>query len=242
MGPPIRTNSIDVTHDCGPKIKAAFTNGILSTQNLVRQLQSVRKGPTKAVLADAASKDSTKRAKGAHEKEAHLLSVLKSEIKTKGSSIRNFLRGDVYAFLSALIDRAEVEGGQVYFALYELDDVELVPLLVDAMKRKLVHVILSTASSFDPNPKGTPKDQRKPIVWDVENDAARALLKAAAGKEKTRIIDPDVQFNRPNRGTTSSRSTSRMKRRSRFLPEARTGPATACVRNPTTRSSSKTTA
>jgi hypothetical protein len=44
MGEPIKTNTIKVTHTYGPMIKATFTNGILSTQNLVQQL-SVNKAP-----------------------------------------------------------------------------------------------------------------------------------------------------------------------------------------------------
>ena len=63
MGDPIKTNTINVTHTYGKNVKATFTNGILSTQNLVRQLESVNKGPSKKAMKDAASDKPAKRAK-----------------------------------------------------------------------------------------------------------------------------------------------------------------------------------
>src|SRR5215471_9792789 len=62
IGEPAVTNSIDVTHRYdGPNgtIQATFTNGILSTQNLRRQLESAakkgKKAPAGAVAAHAAA-------------------------------------------------------------------------------------------------------------------------------------------------------------------------------------------
>jgi len=189
MGEPVKTNKIKVTHTYGRKIKATFTNGILSTQNLVRQLDSVNKAPPKKIMADAASDNPKKRLKGAQQKEGHLLKTLKREIADEHSAIRKFLMGDVYDFVSELVDRAQNEGGQVYLALYELHDKQLIELLLDAMKRKLIHLILTTAGNLNPNPKGTPKENRQPVVWDTENDDPRRRLHAAAGREKDRIID-----------------------------------------------------
>lgn len=189
IGDPIKTNTINVTHTYGKGIKATFTNGILSTQNLVRQLESVHKGPPKTVLKNAVMGTSAKRTKAAEQKETHLLATLKAEIKNPKSDIRKFLMGDVYDFVSELIDRARREGGQVYLALYELHDPQLIKLLVDAMKSKLIHIILTTAGNLNPNPKGTDKEARKPVVWDTENDDPRAQLHKAAGKEKDRVID-----------------------------------------------------
>jgi len=189
MAAPVKTNKITVTHTYGRGVKATFTNGILSTQNLVRQLSSVNKAPPKKAMNDAASADPKKRVKGAQQKEDHLLKVLKREIVDEHSPIRKFLMGDVYDFVSELVDRAEKEGGQVHLALYELHDKQLIALLLDAMKRKLIHIILTTAGNLNPNPKGTPKEKRQPIVWDTENDDPRRKLHAAAGKEKDRVID-----------------------------------------------------
>ena len=130
-----------------------------------------------------------KRAKGAQQKENRLLKTLKVEIQREDLPIRKFLMGDVYEFVSGLVERARTEGGQVYLALYELQDKQLIKLLVDAMKSKLIHIVLTTAGNLNPNPKGTPKDKRQPVVWDTENDDPRRQLHKAAGKEKDRVID-----------------------------------------------------
>jgi hypothetical protein len=193
IGEPTETNSITVTHDYGgdsdaTKVSATFTNGILSTQSLLYQLEAIRKAPPKKLLMAAQSPDPATRARANMAKDDHLLAVLKKEIVKPASPIRKFLNGDVLEFVTRLLKRAEEEGGEVYLALYELTDPELVKLLVTNVKAKRAHVILSTAGSKDPNPAHTPKDQRKPVIWDTENTAARALLHAAAG-DPSRVID-----------------------------------------------------
>jgi phosphatidylserine/phosphatidylglycerophosphate/cardiolipin synthase-like enzyme len=201
IGNPIKTNAINVTHTYGKNVKATFTNGILSTQNLIRQLESVKKGPPKKAIKDANSGTPAERAKAADQKENHLLKTLKEEIQRPGSDIRDFLMGDVYQFVTELIERARKERGQVYLALYELHDKELIKLLVDAMKSKLIHIILTTAGNLNPNPKAKKGDnnggakkkaakaKKLPVVWDTENDDPRAQLHKAAGAEKDRVID-----------------------------------------------------
>jgi phosphatidylserine/phosphatidylglycerophosphate/cardiolipin synthase-like enzyme len=202
IGNPIETNTIDVTHTYGKSVKATFTNGILSTQNLIHQLESVHKGPPKAALKNAAvDQPAAKRTKAAAQKETHLLATLQVEIKDPKSEIRKFLMGDAYDFVSELINRARKEGGQVYLALYELSDPQLITLLVDAMKSKLIHIILTTAGSFNPNPKAkkgakngaskkkAAKTKKLQVVWDTENDEPRAQLHKAAGAQSNRVID-----------------------------------------------------
>src|SRR5262249_4175410 len=49
--------------------------------------------------------------------------------------------------------------------------------------------VLTTAGNLNPNPKGTPKEKRQPVVWDTENDDPRRQLHKAAGKDKDRVID-----------------------------------------------------
>jgi phosphatidylserine/phosphatidylglycerophosphate/cardiolipin synthase-like enzyme len=189
IGEPTTTNSIDVTHDYGG-ISAAFTNGILSTQNLVRQLESVNKAPPQQLLAQAASPDPATRAKAARATEDHLLTTLKAEIADPASKIRAFLDGDVFGFVTRLLQRAKSDGGEVYLALYELQDAALIHLLEEAVQDGRAQVILTSTSSTDPNPKGTPDDQRQPVIWDTENDPARATLHAAAADQTPpRVID-----------------------------------------------------
>jgi len=140
-------------------------------------------------MAEAASEDKKTRVKGAQKKEDHLLKVLKQEIVDEHSPIRAFLMGDVFQFVTKLVNRAEKEGGELYLSLYELHDKQLIALLLDAMKKKLVHIILTTAGNLNPNPKAIPKTNRRPVVWDTENDDPRRRLHAAAGKLKSRVID-----------------------------------------------------
>lgn len=166
---PFLTASIDVTHDFprGSGVKATYTNGILSTQNLLRQLEAVKgvkpvdvsAGPTLGVT------------KG-------VLATLKKHIPKKGDPIRMFLTADVLRFLTMLIDRAEQGPGELYLALYELHDPELIARLEKLTKAGKAHVILSTAASTDVNKKNDPPP-KKPIVWDTENHDARVDLHAA---------------------------------------------------------------
>jgi hypothetical protein len=121
-GDAIQTNEIRVTGDFGD-IWVAFTNGILSTQNLRKQLETPSgKAPTKKDI------------------DAH--------IDKEGDRIREFLAGDVLDALRSLFERAEAEDGKVHLALYELDDPELLRLLVKHQKR--LRIILSTAGSKAP--------------------------------------------------------------------------------------------
>lgn len=171
LGPAISTPTIDVTHDfpSGGSIKATFTNGILSTQNLLRQLEDIQGKKPQAVAAGPIDNG---KAKG-------ILATLKKHIPIKNDKIRLFLTADVLSFLLHLIDRTEQSAtGELYLALYELHDPELIDRLEALVKKGKARVILSTASSADVNPKGAPPP-KQPIVWDVENYPARLRLHAA---------------------------------------------------------------
>lgn len=108
---PFETESFDVTHDFpgGGAIKATYTNGILSTQNLLRQLETVQDVKPKNVAPGPAT--------GITE---GLLTTLKAHIPVKDDPIRLFLTADVLSFLTMLVDRAEKGNGELYLALYEL--------------------------------------------------------------------------------------------------------------------------
>ncbi|MGR9394558.1 phospholipase D-like domain-containing protein [Rhizobium leguminosarum] len=170
LGEPFKTESIDVTHDFpgGGAIKATYTNGILSTQNLLRQLEKVQ-GVKPENIAPGPAMRITE----------GLLKTLKAHIPKKGDPIRLFLTADVLSFLTMLIDRAETGNGELYLALYELHDPELIERLTALVKAGKAHVILSTSGSTDLNKKGDPLP-RKPVVWDTGNHDARIGLHAAA--------------------------------------------------------------
>src|SRR5262245_50688330 len=74
IGDPTKTDTISVTHDFGSKgarVAATFTNGILSTQNMVRQLQSVNKAPPKRLLTATHADNKTHRVAAAKQLENH---------------------------------------------------------------------------------------------------------------------------------------------------------------------------
>ena len=103
--------------------------------------------------------------------------------------------GDVYDFVSELINRARKEGGQVYLALYELSDPQLIKLLVDAMKSKLIHIILTTAGNFNPNPRRRSAEEShesEETAGRLGHRERRSASAASQGRRcarKDRVID-----------------------------------------------------
>jgi phosphatidylserine/phosphatidylglycerophosphate/cardiolipin synthase-like enzyme len=98
LTPPAFTNAIEVTSN-RPPFRSTFTNGILSTQFLLRVLTE------DSVIEE-------------HELESHL--------KTPNDWMRAYLAGDV---LPIVHDFFNQPGGRFHAALYELEDQELVDLL-----------------------------------------------------------------------------------------------------------------
>jgi phosphatidylserine/phosphatidylglycerophosphate/cardiolipin synthase-like enzyme len=116
------TNEFTVTDNFGD-VSAFFNNGILSTQNLRKQLKTPDgKAPTKPQI------------------DKHIGDPTKFD-----DPIRTFLAGDVLPALKSMFTRADKENGTLHLALYELDDHELVDLLVKNQAR--LNLILSTAGS-----------------------------------------------------------------------------------------------
>lgn len=191
VGDTIATASMDVTHDYprGGAIRATYTNGILSTQNLLQQLTAARKARGEAAPAHVSPGPTLGVSPG-------LLAELKRDIPEAGNAIRTFLTGDVLSFLQTLMDRAEAGAGELYLALYELHDKELIDQLVRLAGLGKAHVILSTAGKYDPNPKPKkgqppPPGPKKPVIWDTENHPARAKLHAASANVQDRLFNND---------------------------------------------------
>lgn len=125
-GPAVETNEILVTSDFGDA-SAYFNNGILSTQNLRKQLQTPDgKTPSKGKLTKL--------------------------INTPGNPVRDFLGGDIIPALASMFERADAEDGTLHLALYELSDPQLIDLL--AANQKRLNLILTTAGNTPP-PKGS---------------------------------------------------------------------------------------
>ena len=104
LTPPAFTNPIDVTSN-RPPFRSTFTNGILSTQFLLRVL-------TEDGVIEP------------HELENHL--------KTPNDWMRAYLAGDVLPIIHDFFDQPD---GRFYAALYELEDEELVGLLEEKAPR-----------------------------------------------------------------------------------------------------------
>lgn len=121
-GAMMETNEIEVTSDFGD-VEAYFNNGILSTQNLRKQLQTP-------------------------DGEMPSLAKLKKLIATKSNDVREYLAGDILPALRSLFQRAEEEDGAVHLALYELSDPELIDLLAAHQER--LNLILTTAGNTKP--------------------------------------------------------------------------------------------
>src|SRR5262245_49138276 len=149
------TNTFNVTDNFGD-VSAFFNNGILSTQNLRKQLETaVGKAPTKADL------------------DPH--------IKKAGDPIRTFLSGDVLPALKSMLDRAKQIDGTLHLALYELEDRELIDLL--AANQARLNLILSTAGS-GPEPTKKAKAMAAAAKSMVKRSAKKAKKKTAAKKTK----------------------------------------------------------
>lgn len=110
----IVTNSVTLTADFGP-IKAAFNNGVLSTQWLAHAMRDT--------LKEEPTKDN-----------------LMKEIQNPKSQIRDYLAGDLPDLMEDIFSRLD-KGGDIYLALYELTD----PFLAGLIKKYAgkVHLILS---------------------------------------------------------------------------------------------------
>lgn len=119
----ITTNVVKVTNTFD-RVSVAFNNGILSTQNLRKQMDTPDgKAPNKEAV--------------------------KKRMNTVGDHLREFLAGDILPYLRSLFRSAEESDSQIHLALYELNDPELVDLLLEHADR--LHVILCTAGSDKKN-------------------------------------------------------------------------------------------
>jgi phosphatidylserine/phosphatidylglycerophosphate/cardiolipin synthase-like enzyme len=128
---PAPTNTVYVTNNIVMKgedvaLAAGFTNGILSTQDLRKQLQTPQgQQPSKKQL------------------EAHIDT-------DKPDPIRTFLTADALPLIADFMARAKAENCDVYCALYELNDPSLLDILNSNADR--IHLILSTAGSSKSKP------------------------------------------------------------------------------------------
>jgi phosphatidylserine/phosphatidylglycerophosphate/cardiolipin synthase-like enzyme len=157
-GESAETNEFSVTGDFGD-VSAYFNNGILSTQNLRKQLETPDGGPPS-------------------------LGAVKKLINDPTSKLRKFLAGDVLPALKTMFSRAEEIDGTLHLALYELSDPELIALLVQNQSR--LNLILSTAGNKTVNGKAAPAEMAAKVRALMKKSAVvtKATKKKAAKPAK----------------------------------------------------------
>lgn len=140
------TPDIKVTADAGGGRSVYFNRGILLSQFIARQLKG-----------DFSRSN---------------LAKLKDELKGDTDALRQFLGGDILSglkkFLSQVKDNQELD---LYAALYELDDDEVIQLLIDIGDR--AHVILSNGSN-----KSGDGNKKAAEALDGKIDLSRRMLKS----------------------------------------------------------------
>ena len=150
--PFVISNEIEISPQMGEGFQAYFNRGLLSTQRVYRAFKG-------------------KPAKG----------KLLPQIQQQGNPLRASLSGDMVGALTDFVGRTK-KGGEIYAALYELTDQQLIDTL-KGLKKKL-HLVLSNAMQTDA------KTKKK---FD-ENMPARGALQKTAGEEINRILPPSNQI------------------------------------------------
>ena len=143
--PILTTNSVEVTPVVSKGVQAFFNRGLISTQRVARALK------------DASNKKDT----------------LLEQVADPENPLRASLSGDMVEALTGFLDRAKTKG-QLYAALYELGDKELLEKLVSVKDR--LHIILADAK------KTVAADGAEDDTGDEEDDGGTT-------KKKTKVID-----------------------------------------------------
>jgi phosphatidylserine/phosphatidylglycerophosphate/cardiolipin synthase-like enzyme len=144
--PQILSNQVEISPVISAGISAYFNRGLISTQRVARALQG------------SASK-----------------SKLLPQLKDPNSPLRASLAGNMVEALTGFLARAE-SGGEIYAALYELNDPVLLPKLMGLGNR--LHIILSNSAAKDP---------QTGVMTDA-NQPARDALEPAGCEKFNRIM------------------------------------------------------
>jgi len=129
------TPPMTITGQCTPHVAGFFNKGIVAAQYVARELESAPK----------------------HSKISDL-------VRTKANPLRDALSGLLRPRILGLLDEAKASNGQVFAALYELDDVELISRLTALGKH--CHLILANGAFKGSSPPA-----------NDENHEVRARLK-----------------------------------------------------------------
>src|SRR5262245_15440544 len=180
LTPEVRTNVMDVPRDRKP-FTSTFTNGILSTQFIVRILQEDGK-----IESDE----------------------LEGPLKAPGDSLRKYLAGEVLPLIENFFAQP---GGRFHAAMYELEDEQLEGFLTQHAERLDLILSDAGSSSEDgeedaspkkkkaksaaKKKKGAVKKSKKVTVYDTRNAPARKHLQELANKRGTKFRLQNRMFN-----------------------------------------------
>jgi phosphatidylserine/phosphatidylglycerophosphate/cardiolipin synthase-like enzyme len=180
LTPPFRTNAMDVPADRKP-FTSTFTNGILSTQFIVRIL----------------------------EEDGEITpGELEGRLKKSGDFLRNYLAGEVLPLIEGFFSQP---GGRFHAALYELEDEQLEGFLATHAERLDLILSDAGSSSGDDEDEGVAsnkktaksatakkaaaKKAKKVVLYDTRNAAARGRLQKLAKKPGTSFKLQNRMFN-----------------------------------------------
>jgi hypothetical protein len=171
----LTTDPVLLTPRRGPFL-AYFNQGILSTQSVAHMLPSDASGPSSGALLE--------------------------HIGTPGDALRLQLAGQMIDALETLLNRAKVEGGSCYAALYELADPELLDRLLATPS---LHLVLSNTGPDD----ATDKDARAALHQAGIDVTDRMLGSGHIGHNKFMVyVDASDQPQAVLTGSTNWTSTA----------------------------------
>ena len=157
--PQVISNEVEISARVSDTMHAYFNRGLISTQSISRALQGK---PSKKGLLE--------------------------HIVNPTDTLRASLSGDMVEALTDFVARAK-SGGKLYAALYELHDLELVPLLEKAGKK--LSIVLSNAMEQEVRPVGEPKAE-----VDGNQDARDRLTKTASAMFSRMLPNNQIGHNK----------------------------------------------
>ena len=155
---------VDLTGDAGDGISSYFNRGLVISQFMARYLEDLRK-------------------KKALDTREEAIAEFKRSLDVHELPIRHFLSGELRVRMLRLLKDAKDKKRDVYGALYELEDGELIAAL--AALRKRGHVVLANGSITAKKGEGVEKARKRD-----QNAVARKKLKAAGLEVQDRFISP----------------------------------------------------
>jgi phosphatidylserine/phosphatidylglycerophosphate/cardiolipin synthase-like enzyme len=146
--PILITNEVELTSKCSESLSATFNRGLISTQHVSK------------ALGYKANKQ-----------------ALLDKIEDENSQLRKDLTGQTLGTLLAFVARAK-GSDQIYAALYELTDTELIDALVSLGKR--LNIVLADIAEKPAGSDDSSKGAKKKAPEGPENDPAWNKLKDSA--------------------------------------------------------------